>query len=777
MPEAIGLKKSFKFFAFLIPILWIFFAYYFITNRVSILTEEKYAQTAKEMKSELKTLIGEKAETVLVIAMSISKTSQIKEMLNSNLKTTLDLHNLSLELKQNTTLQNIWFQIISKDGISLYRSWTKKRGDNLSIARLDVKQMIKSPKISSTISTGKFDLSFKSMVPIYEKNEFIGFIEVLAKFNSIARKMEDKNYDAIFLVDKKYKKQLTHAHTKTFVDDYYVANINAKKTLLNFIQKKGIEHFLNITKYHLCIDNSHLNTLYQLKDIYNKEMGYFLLFHNLSVLDMTKVQQTKNNLLYIFIIIFILLSLSIYYIYSKQYKSYINDLNNKLTDEINNKTREIQSQHDEMQKIATHDSLTGLPNRLLFLDRLEHGIEQASRHRNSLYVLFLDLDRFKEVNDTYGHETGDKLLHKISFLLKSIVRKEDTISRLGGDEFTIILQEVDAKYISRITKKIIEKMQEKIIIDGKNIYTTFSIGISKYPEDGSNSEMLLRNADTAMYKAKEMGKNQYQFYNKQMTELAIQRSTLENNIRIALEKDEFTPYFQAKIDGRTGKVIGMEALARWIHPELGFISPDTFIPLAEDTGLIVPIDKYMMKKTISIIKEWHKEGMSTGKLSLNLSMKQLESSSCLENLENFLSYFALEAKYLDLEVTESQIMENPEKSIQILSKIRNLGISISIDDFGTGYSSLAYLKLLPIDQLKIDKAFIDDLPHDENDVAIVRAIIALAKSLNLSIIAEGVETKEQRDFLVKEGCPNIQGYYYSKPIPENDYKKFLLKDQ
>ncbi|MFT5662533.1 MAG: EAL domain-containing protein (putative c-di-GMP-specific phosphodiesterase class I) [Sulfurimonas sp.] len=348
---------------------------------------------------------------------------------------------------------------------------------------------------------------------------------------------------------------------------------------------------------------------------------------------------------------------------------------------------------------------------------------------------------------------------------------------MGGDEFTVVLEDVDESCTVKIAQKILTLMRKKVIIENTNIHTTFSIGISRYPEDGMTSDVLLRNADTAMYKAKEMGKNQYQFYNEGMTQLAMQKSKTEADLRLALENDEFIPYYQPKIDALNHTVIGMEALIRWQHPNLGLVMPGNFISVAEDTMLILPIDRWMMKETIEQLMKWKKEGIHTGQLSINLSMKQLEDENCIHNLKQLTKDLDNNIKNLELEITESQIMKNPELSIKLLTQIRELGITISIDDFGTGYSSLSYLKRLPIDRLKIDRSFIVDLPHDENDVAIVRAIIALAKSLKLSLIAEGVETKEQLDFLVEEGCPNIQGYYYSKPIPADKYREFLKKYQ
>jgi diguanylate cyclase (GGDEF)-like protein len=437
------------------------------------------------------------------------------------------------------------------------------------------------------------------------------------------------------------------------------------------------------------------------------------------------------------------------------------------------KTKELQKKSQKLKHQAEHDSLTHLPNRFLFLDRLKQALKQAQREQQVVSVLFLDLDRFKEINDTYGHDVGDKLLQLVTKRLLRARRKEDTVARLGGDEFTILLQDVSQNSVIHIVNKIIESMQEPFIINGMKHYTTFSIGISSYPDDADNAEDLLRNADTAMYKAKESGKNRYYFYHAEMTKLAFERIELEKELRRALENDEFEAYFQPKIDAKQHKVTGLEALIRWQHPIKGMIFPDKFIPFAEEIGLIGAIDDVMMRLSIQQVLEWHRKGIECGKISINLSARQLTSKNYIQELEETINDIGLDTRYIEIEITETHIMENPQHAMDILNKIRALGISISIDDFGTGYSSLSYLKKLPVTKLKIDRSFVMELPYDKDDVAIVKTIISLAKNLDLEIIAEGVEEKAQVDFLVREGCDNIQGYYFSKPLSKEDCEKFL----
>lgn len=429
---------------------------------------------------------------------------------------------------------------------------------------------------------------------------------------------------------------------------------------------------------------------------------------------------------------------------------------------------------DKLEHLFRYDHLTNLPNKLLLLDKIEQSINLADKNGHKVSILFLDLDRFKEINDTYNHEIGDKLLKEISKKLKRFIKKEDTLGRFGGDEFIIILNDSNEAQAIDTVSNIIDVMNEPIIVNSVKLHTTFSIGISIYPDDGDSGDILIRNADTAMYQAKSNGKNRYEFYNKKMTEYALERVLLESNLRNAIKNGEFEVYFQPKIDANVDKVIGLEALIRWNHPELGLIPPIKFIPFAEDIGLIIEIDKWMMRESAMQVLAWKKENILCGKLSINVSAKQLEDDNYVEYLRQKLEIIGLSPADLEIEITEGLIMKHSLHVTSTLNAIRELGISISVDDFGTGYSSLSYLKRLPIDKLKIDRSFVKDLPHDKDDIAIVKTIIALANNLSLELIAEGVETKEQKDFLLREGCPNIQGYFYSKPLKVNECREFLL---
>ena len=436
----------------------------------------------------------------------------------------------------------------------------------------------------------------------------------------------------------------------------------------------------------------------------------------------------------------------------------------------------LEEQRTQLEYQEHHDSLTSLPNRILFLDRLGQSIEQAKRDSKEVAVVFVDLDNFKEINDSMGHNFGDKVLVEVSKKIQTRMRGSDTLARLGGDEFCIILNNIDnADDISDFMATFMETLKEPLNINNNTLYIGMSVGISIYPYDGKDAHTLFKNADAAMYKAKKSGRDTYAFYDEAMTKKSLERVTLETSLREALKKDEFVVYYQPQMDASKNKLVGMEALVRWEHPTLGLIPPNKFIPLAEDTGMIIELDRIVMKKAISQLLQWYEDGLNPGKLALNLAIKQIEEKDFIEFITGLISSNHSLSKYVELEVTESQIMNNPDKSIARLKELSDLGISIAIDDFGTGYSSLSYLKKLPINKLKIDKSFVDNMVTDAEDGAICKTIISLCKNLNLKVIAEGVEDEAQKEFLVENGCKFIQGYFYAKPMPASEMRKFLTK--
>ena len=435
--------------------------------------------------------------------------------------------------------------------------------------------------------------------------------------------------------------------------------------------------------------------------------------------------------------------------------------------------------HQEtLQYQAHYDALTGLPNRVLFTDRLEQSIQKAKRHNEGFALFFIDLDKFKHINDSLGHSVGDKVLKAVAKRLQNIIREEDTLTRLSGDEFTLIMEELARpEDAALLAEKILSILGTAIVIDEHIIYLTGSIGISLYPQDATEEESLLKYADTAMYKAKEEGRNTFQFYLPEMTEYALKRMEMKTHIRHAIEKKEFMVYYQPQIDASTNTLIGLEALARWQHPTMGLLPPDDFIPIAEEVGLIIELDQQIMQIAMKQMVQWYKKGLNPGILGLNISIQHMERDDFLQKIKDCLNRNDFRAQWLELEITEGQMLKKTEEVILKLTQINKLGIGISIDDFGTGYSSLSLLKRLPINRLKVDRSFIQDIPKDEDDMAIVKAIIVLAKSLNLELIAEGIETVEQRDFLMDSGCPYFQGHYYSPPLLAEEMEAILLRNK
>ncbi len=436
--------------------------------------------------------------------------------------------------------------------------------------------------------------------------------------------------------------------------------------------------------------------------------------------------------------------------------------------------KELQVQKESLHYHAHHDSLTDLPNRFLFDDRLNQTIKQALRDDNKLAVLFIDLDHFKGVNDSMGHKVGDELLIEVAKRLKDEIRQTDTLARLGGDEFSIILNQVNNNdSVVEITQNLLQIMNNPIELRDQSFYITLSIGVAIYPEDGNTPEELLKNADAAMYHAKDDGRNTYQFYTQAMTEKAFERIAMETSFRNALSEEEFMVHYQPQVNAETGIIIGMEALVRWQHPNMGLISPAKFLSFANDTGLIVPLDQWVMKTAMKQHAKWYRSGLIPGVLALNVSLRQLQQEDFVDSIKQLLVETGCEAEWLEFEVTEGQLMKDSSTAIQILNRIKELGISLAIDDFGTGYSSLSQLKRLPLNKLKIDQSFIRGLPLDEEDVVISKTIIALAKNMGLSVIAEGVETEQQKEFLLDNGCHYIQGFYYSRPILASDLEEKL----
>lgn len=427
---------------------------------------------------------------------------------------------------------------------------------------------------------------------------------------------------------------------------------------------------------------------------------------------------------------------------------------------------------EHLDKLAYYDVTTSLPNRHSFHKQLDEAVTRAKITNQKMVLLFLDLDNFKKVNDTAGHKTGDKLLKQASSRLSSTLRTNDYMCRIGGDEFAIIIENVnDMHAVSIVTKKCIESLSNPFELDGKIFFIGVSIGISICPDDTCNSNDLLINADMAMYEAKTQGKNNYQYYNPEMNRKHSHKFQIESDLRHAISKDQLELHYQSQIDSKTEKVVGFEALMRWQHPEKGYISPEVFIPIAEKTGLILPLGKWLIDTACKHTSELLNSGLTDFTTAINISGIQIRDKLFIKNITESLHKFDLNPKYLEIELTESTLMNDSELVIQKVNELKKLGIKIAIDDFGTGFSSMSYLKSFPVSKLKIDKDFITGLPNSNEDIAIIRAIIAMSHGLNIDVIAEGVERKNQVTILKDYNCDMFQGFYYSKPIPFEELLK------
>lgn len=435
---------------------------------------------------------------------------------------------------------------------------------------------------------------------------------------------------------------------------------------------------------------------------------------------------------------------------------------------------ERKKSEEEVRHIAFHDALTDLPNRMLFHDRLEHAISDAQREKSMVALMFLDLDRFKIVNDTLGHHIGDLLLQEVAERLKQNIRASDTVARLGGDEFVIILPDINrARDVSKVASKVLDSLNKAIIIEENELYTTPSIGISLYPSDGLNVEALMQSADTAMYTVKETGKNNYQYFTQSMTQAAQQRAKLEKDLRTAIEQKEFELHYQPKVKTNPLRVVGCEALLRWKHPEHGFIPPDIFIPVAEDAGLIVQIGDWILEAAAQQVALWRKDGMPDINIAINLSPVQFKDGMLANKIQEYIDTTTLDKEMLEFEITENILMDNVQASSEGLLTLKKLGVSLAIDDFGTGYSSLSYLKSFDIDSLKIDRSFVNDIHTESDSAEIVSAVISLAHNLGLIVVAEGVETEEQLLFLAELKCDIFQGYFFSKPLVADEFFDYV----
>jgi diguanylate cyclase (GGDEF)-like protein/PAS domain S-box-containing protein len=429
---------------------------------------------------------------------------------------------------------------------------------------------------------------------------------------------------------------------------------------------------------------------------------------------------------------------------------------------------------EQMSHLAQHDILTDLPNRLLLKDRIDRAIVAARRNDTRVAVLYIDLDGFKDINDSLGHSTGDRILQSTAKRLLSCVRSSDTISRQGGDEFVVLLSEIKQPFDAGITaRKILTALNEPFSTDGHELQLTASVGLSTYPDDGQDAEILLKHADTAMYEVKKGQHHNFLFFNQEMNDRTIVRKSMEADLRGAVRRKEFVLQYQPKINLRTGSVTGAEALIRWLSPDRGLVPPLEFIPIAEESGLILPIGQWVLREACTQAQQWVDAGFCATPVAVNVSSMEFRSEGFLESLRAILQETRLDPRLLELELTESVLMQRAESSVSLLSTLKSIGVRLAVDDFGTGYSSLSYLKRFPIDSLKIDQSFVRDITTDAGDATIVSAVISMARSLRLCVIAEGVETEGQIAFLQSHACDEAQGHYFSKPIVTHQLVQLL----
>ena len=427
-----------------------------------------------------------------------------------------------------------------------------------------------------------------------------------------------------------------------------------------------------------------------------------------------------------------------------------------------------------IHRLAYYDALTHLPNRTLFQDRLHTALLQAERHQQWVVLMFLDLDRFKPINDSLGHAAGDRMLKEVAERLSLCVSDDDTVARMGGDEFTLLLpgqkdREKALKQAIQVAEQILSSLARPFTLEGREFFVTASIGVALSPQDGAELSQLMKNADTAMYHAKEMGKNNFQFYQAEMNARALERLELESDLRRAIEQEEFILHYQPQFTGDGRRLTGAEALLRWQHPKRGLIPPAEFVPVLEELGLVAQVGDWLLEQACLQLRAWHRDKVRVPKISVNLSARQFADGQLGERIAGILADTGIAPACLELELTESILMSDVSQAMQILQGLKRLGLAIAVDDFGTGYSSLNYLKQFPIDVLKIDRSFVDGLPHGEQDAQIARAIIAMAHSLNLMVIAEGVESHEQLEFLREHGCDEVQGFLFGRPVPADQF--------
>jgi len=701
--------------------------YIYSSRVIEGLKDDIYFKSAKELAYDFEKSINEKRKEVSIAAAIMSQFSP-----ENNAK-------VALTLKRYSLFNNIDFS---------YEEELNKKPEK--IIETDVLFHKDTPYITITASAPFYDKKGKHLRKLITK----------VNFDALSMHFDAKHYSAIAIVDTNESRYLSNP--------FYFSNL---VETINIMPREEMSH---LSRYIVDKRSGLLISAFELSNLNPEHKVKIIIAKKLQDIDLSSVDKEIERIILMAILLFLLLVLLLYKVFITNYSKSVGDYYEDLLDDLAEKDLEIQRQADVIKFIAMNDPLTGLDNKVSLTNKLDSIISDAKINDEQVGIVFLDLDKFKKINDVYGHDIGDILLQKVADRLRECAHKDDIVARISGDEFVLVETKMTDVSNTNLIEKIIFAMKKPFYIKNKDIHITFSIGRSILGKDGNDVDTLLKNAETAMYISKDIGPNNYISYNESMGKMSKKRLELDKNIRNALKNEEMVPYYQPKIDARTNKIIGLETLIRWKDAKKGIIYPSEFIPFCQESDLIIDIDRYMLTHSMRQVLKWQQEGLDVGKLSVNISTKKLEKGNFVSELKQIILDEKFNPEYLELEILESQIMNNPKRSSKILNDLKELGVSISIDDFGTGYSSLSYLKELPIDRIKIDRSFVIDLPHNKDSVSIVKTIIALAKNLNLDIIAEGVETKEQLDFLFAQGCVNIQGYYFSKPLSAVVCKEYIM---
>ncbi len=701
---------------------------------------------------ELNETIEEQSRTFLALEKVIMEDAELHRALKERDRAFLLQQYQRKYLHINEQLKVTHFYFHDAELINLLRLHKPERfGDAIKRYTAQQAYLTRKPYWGMELGgIGAFTLRVVS--PVIVDNQVLGFIELGSEIEALARSaIESRTAQWVVTLNKNLIDQAVwsvyHPESSWQQFDNVVLVGRSMNTLSNSweaavkqLTLSGGQTFINSERWDSVW---HVGQLV-LRDVRDNAIGQLTIFSDIS----TQKKALLNTMLWATLSLVALMLLLLIYFYVALRKV----------------DWRIQANKDLLHELASNDVLTGLPNRQLLHDRLAHALQLERRQGGSLAVMFMDLDNFKHINDSYGHSVGDELLVAVTRRLSKFVRSGDTFARNGGDEFVFILQELkQPEDASKVAEKVINACRQPFKLSDVELMISTSIGISMYPQDGDNMEDLLRNADSAMYKAKEKGRDNFVFYNRALTESSLERMTIEVDLRRALKNDELYLCYQPQYSVSGDEITGVEVLSRWNQPEKGFISPGKFIPVAEQCGLIYKIGQWSLRTACEQGKRWLDQGIHFGRISVNLATPQLQDPKLSATIIRILDEVGLPAEYLELEVTESSLMKNMDVAIKHLMELKEYGVFIAVDDFGTGYSSLAYLKRLPLHSLKIDRSFIKDLPGDTEDAIIVNAIIALAKNLGLKVIAEGVETEEQLRHLQGTGCDAIQGYYFHKP--------------